>query len=140
MPSHCYGLYNYVVFITDSMINFHNRLPSHLSWCLYLLATNAEKQEKLRSEVTSVLGSERMVTPKHIHDMQYLRHCIKETLRCVCLFSPHPHTLQLGTYTLPLAQAISNCWNQSSKDSSRTSTVRIQNSCRGKIPLYMFRT
>ena len=52
-----------------------------LAWCLYLLATNAEKQEKLRSEVTSVLGSERMVTPTHINEMQYLRYCIKETLR-----------------------------------------------------------
>ena len=54
-----------------------------LSWCLYLLANNPEVHQKLREEVKSVLGSDRVVTPDHINHMPYLRNCIKETLRLI---------------------------------------------------------
>ena len=49
--------------------------------CLYLLATNPEVQEKLRSEVQDVVGKEAVVTPQHVQDMHYLRDTIKETMR-----------------------------------------------------------
>ena len=52
-----------------------------LAWCLYNLARNPEVQEKLRSEVQSIVGSDEMVTPAHIHRMPYLRDCFKESLR-----------------------------------------------------------
>ena len=52
-----------------------------LAWCLYNLARNPEVQEKLRSEVQSVVGSDEMVTPAHIHRMPYLRDCFKESHR-----------------------------------------------------------
>ena len=52
-----------------------------LAWCLYNLARNPEVQEKLRSEVQSVMGSDEMVTPAHIQRMPYLRDCFKESLR-----------------------------------------------------------
>ena len=48
---------------------------------MYCLARNPEVQEKLRSEVMSVVGEEKVVTPVHINNMPYLRQCIKETLR-----------------------------------------------------------
>ena len=52
-----------------------------MGWTLYFLARNPEVQEKLRSEVQSVVGTEEVVTPIHINKMPYLRNCIKETLR-----------------------------------------------------------
>ena len=54
-----------------------------MGWTLYFLARNPEVQEKLRSEVQSVVGTEEVVTPIHINKMPYLRNCFKETLRYV---------------------------------------------------------
>ena len=52
-----------------------------MSWCLYELAANPEVQEKVRSEVLKVVGSEDVVTPAHISKMPYLRDTLKETMR-----------------------------------------------------------
>ena len=48
---------------------------------LYLLAINPEAQEKPRSEIQRVVGSDQIVTPAHINEMTYLRSALKETLR-----------------------------------------------------------
>ena len=70
------------------MIGIPNDLPMYfiqtsytVGWVLYCMATNPEAQEKLRSEVQQVVGSENIVTPTHISQMSYLRSCIKETMR-----------------------------------------------------------
>jgi cytochrome P450 len=52
-----------------------------LSWALYELAINPDSQDKLRSEVKRVVSNDELITPEHIHNMPYLRWCIKETLR-----------------------------------------------------------
>ena len=52
-----------------------------LAWTLYNLATHPQAQDRLRSEVLAVVGSEEVVTPTHINNMSYLRNCIKESLR-----------------------------------------------------------
>ena len=53
------------------------------AWALYLLATNPDVQERLRSEVQKVVGSEDTVTLDHISKMLFLRDTVKETLRSV---------------------------------------------------------
>ena len=52
-----------------------------LSATLYCLSTNPAAQEKLRSEVEKVVGSDELVTPQHIARMPYLHDCIRETQR-----------------------------------------------------------
>lgn len=51
-----------------------------MTFLLYNLASNPEKQEKLREEIRSVIGKEEL-TLSHIQKMTYLRNCIKESLR-----------------------------------------------------------
>ena len=53
-----------------------------MGWTLYFLAKNPEVQAKLRRQIQSVVGDDRVVTPAHISEMPYLRNCVKETLRC----------------------------------------------------------
>ena len=62
--------------------SFAIQTSNTLSWALYCLAINPEVQEKLRSEVQAVVGSDELVTPEHIARMPYLHDCIKETQRC----------------------------------------------------------
>ena len=50
-------------------------------WSLYILATNPEAQDKLRSEVQEVVGDSELVTPEHVGRMPYLRNVVKETTR-----------------------------------------------------------
>jgi cytochrome P450 len=60
------------------------------SFLLYFLARNPEKQEKLRQEILSVVGSKgtTVITPGALNELHYLKACIKESLRLViCLFS-----------------------------------------------------
>ena len=52
-----------------------------LAWCLYAMGMNPTVQEKLRSEIQSVVGSDKVVTPAHIEQMPYLQGCLKEVLR-----------------------------------------------------------
>lgn len=47
---------------------------------LYNLACNPDKQEKLRSEVESVIRTEG-ITFESVQKISYLRNCIRETLR-----------------------------------------------------------
>ena len=47
---------------------------------LHNLATNPEKQEKLRQEIDSVVGKG-AVTEKHLAKMRYLKACLQESLR-----------------------------------------------------------
>ena len=49
--------------------------------CLYSMANNPDVQNKLREEVQRVVGSDEVVTPQHIREMNYLRDCIKEVQR-----------------------------------------------------------
>lgn len=74
---HCNSLANNCRFLTKVILQTSNTL----SWALYCLATNPEAQEKLRSEVMAVVGSDELVTPEHIAKMPYLHGCIKETQR-----------------------------------------------------------
>ena len=64
----------------------HIQTSNTLAWALYCLATNPEVQEKLRSEVQAVVGSDKVVTPEHIAKMAYLHDCIRETQRYVAAY------------------------------------------------------
>ena len=67
------------------MVVFNTRMSLQtsytLAWALYSLTTNPEAQEKLRSEIQRVVGTDQIVTPAHINEMTYLRNVLKETQR-----------------------------------------------------------
>lgn len=65
----------------NNMTSFHLQTSFTQAWALYLLATNPDVQERLRSEVQKVVGSEDTVTLDHISKMPFLRDTVKETLR-----------------------------------------------------------
>lgn len=59
-----------------------------LLWTLYSLATNPDVQNKLRDEIQQAVGPDNIVTPTHINQMPYLRDCIREAQRYVCVPKP----------------------------------------------------
>ncbi|PMD52339.1 cytochrome P450 [Hyaloscypha bicolor E] len=52
-----------------------------LAWALHELALNPEIVRKLRAEIVTHVGLERLPTPKDIQKMTYLKNIIQETLR-----------------------------------------------------------
>ena len=58
-----------------------------MGFLLYLLARNPQKQEKLRQEILSVVGPKGSpVTSGALNELNYLKACIKETMRYTNLF------------------------------------------------------
>ena len=68
------------------ILYFNYTQTSHTtSFLLYFLAKNAEKQDKLRKEIVSVVGPKgSAVTAEALNELRYLKACIKESLRLVC--------------------------------------------------------
>nr|XP_006819455.1 PREDICTED: 1,25-dihydroxyvitamin D(3) 24-hydroxylase, mitochondrial-like [Saccoglossus kowalevskii] len=50
-------------------------------WCIYMLASNPDAQERLHQEVKKVIPDNEIPMPKHIDRMPYLKSVVKETLR-----------------------------------------------------------
>ncbi|KAH8320057.1 hypothetical protein KR074_012526, partial [Drosophila pseudoananassae] len=74
---------------------------STMSYCLYELAQNQDIQDRLRSEVQSVLEQhEGKLTYEAIKDMRYLDQVISETLRLYTLV-PHLERKALNDYQVP---------------------------------------
>lgn len=76
------------------------------AFCLFLLATHPECQEKCMDELNYIFGNDnRVPTMKDIREMRYLEQCIKETLR---LYPSVPliarrltEDIRCGKYTVP---------------------------------------
>ncbi|XP_059155835.1 probable cytochrome P450 12d1 proximal, mitochondrial [Physella acuta] len=67
----------------------------NLQTLFYNLATNPDKQEKLRQEIHDVIGHDGPVTPQAISEMTYLKACLKESFRL------HPPTVGVTMRILP---------------------------------------
>jgi cytochrome P450 len=81
---------------------------------LYYIATNPEKQEKLRDEVMSVLPDKTSaVTHEVLHETKYAKACIKESLRLFPLAIGNLRTMQsdvsIGGYKIPKGVGSLNC-------------------------------
>ena len=50
-------------------------------WLLYDLANNRKVQEKVYEEVTSLVGPHGDFTPESFARLDYLKACVKETMR-----------------------------------------------------------
>jgi len=73
---------------------------------LYYIATNPEKQDKLRDEVMSLLPDKTsIVTHQVLHDASYSKACIKESLRLFPVSIGNLRTMQsdisIGGYKIP---------------------------------------
>ena len=71
------------------MFGGHDTITSGISYCLYLLARNADVQQRVFNEVVEVLGEDREtpVTMRDLQDLRYLEAAIKESLR---MYPPVP--------------------------------------------------
>lgn len=54
---------------------------SGLLWVLYDLANNPKVQDKVCEEVTSLIGPHGDFTPESFAKLDYIKACVKETLR-----------------------------------------------------------
>ena len=52
---------------------------------LYLMAKNPEAQEELYQQIRSVLGDRTEPTPEDLSKIPYLKGCMMESFRCVCI-------------------------------------------------------
>ena len=79
-----------------------------MQWCLYLLAKNPEKQDKLYREVHSVLKGG-ILSSDQLSGMPYLKACIKETMRIYPL-AFHQRILgedvELGGFHIPAGTSV----------------------------------
>lgn len=73
--------------IEEETANFafagHDTTASSLTFMIYSLANNPDKQQKLYEEILNVCGEDKNsnVTPEHINQLKYLEFCFKEALR-----------------------------------------------------------
>ncbi|XP_064614142.1 cytochrome P450 20A1-like [Liolophura sinensis] len=63
------------------MIGGFHTTGNMLTWALYFLACDQDAQEKLATEIQTVLGGDN-VNPTNINNLTYLRQVQEETLRC----------------------------------------------------------
>lgn len=73
---------------------------------MYYIATNPEKQDKLREEAMSVLPDKTSpVTAEILHETKYAKACIKESLRLFPVSIGNLRTMQtdvsIGGYKIP---------------------------------------
>jgi cytochrome P450 len=79
-----------------------------LSFLLYLLAKNPEKQEKLREEINS-FGHQKLTT-QDIANMKYLKACQQESFRVLPTTNGNlrvlPHDVTIRGYNVPAGTAV----------------------------------
>ncbi|CRL07638.1 CLUMA_CG020602, isoform A [Clunio marinus] len=65
------------------MFEGHDTTSAAVSWCLFLIGSNLNIQEKALQEIDEVMGGDRDRAPtmKELNEMKYLECCIKEALR-----------------------------------------------------------
>lgn len=65
------------------MFEGHDTTSAAVSWCLFLMASNPEIQERAFQEIYGIMGDncKRAPTMNEANDMKYLECCIKEALR-----------------------------------------------------------
>lgn len=71
--------------LRDNLLAFvvagHETTALALGWALYLLAFDAQAQERARAEVQAALGGAEVAGPEHLEAMPYTRAVIEETMR-----------------------------------------------------------
>ncbi|XP_065651582.1 cytochrome P450 4C1 isoform X2 [Hydra vulgaris] len=95
--------------IRDNLLLFliagHETTSTAMTWCLYMLGTNLEVQEKLREEIQKNILDIKNITFEEILSLKYLDCVVKETLR---LHGPAPilgrrniNATKFGEYEIP---------------------------------------
>ena len=79
-----------------------------MAFLLYQLATNPEKQEKLREEIQSF--GHQQVTTKDVAQMKYFRACQQESFRTFPIANINmrvlPHDVTIRGYNVPAGTAV----------------------------------
>jgi cytochrome P450 len=66
--------------LVNTLLAARDTTAATLSWLCYELSYNPDKYAKLRSEVLSVLGTDRQPTYEELKNMKYLQWCINESI------------------------------------------------------------
>ncbi|GER30924.1 cytochrome P450 [Striga asiatica] len=86
-------------------------------WVMTLLLNHPEVMEKVRQELDSHVGSDRMVEEHDLHNLRYLHYVVMETLRLypsVPMLVPHAPSkdCEIGGYTVPKGtMVLVNAWS-----------------------------
>ncbi|KAG8973325.1 hypothetical protein FRC05_008869 [Tulasnella sp. 425] len=93
--------------VKDELLNFllagRDTTASLLTFCLYILATNPDITQRLKSEIFAAFGNNSIQGTDSLKQLTYLRAVIDETLR---LFPPVPFNIRrsINPITLPSAK------------------------------------
>jgi len=93
------------------MLAGHETTAVGMAWCLLMLATNQNVQDRARDEISSVIGSSVSMTNDILNKLEYCGCVVKETLR---FLPPLPRTLRKavqsdilpGGYSIPAGTII----------------------------------
>ncbi|XP_061169293.1 probable cytochrome P450 49a1 [Saccostrea echinata] len=106
--------------IMDLFIAGVESTSNTLSFLLFELAKNPDKQENLRNEIISVCG-QNDITKERLAKMSYLKACVRETMRIYAPTSPGSYRrfdkdVVVGGYHVPAGTEIAVCLQQMCED------------------------
>ncbi|XP_062614817.1 probable cytochrome P450 49a1 isoform X2 [Saccostrea cucullata] len=106
--------------IMDLLIAGVESTSNTLTFLLFELAKNPEKQEKLRNEIISVCG-QNDITKESLAKLPYLKACVRETMRIYAPTSPGSYRrfekdVVVGGYHVPAGTEIAICFQNMCED------------------------
>ncbi|XP_043204025.1 cytochrome P450 2J4-like [Amphibalanus amphitrite] len=97
---HDTSIENLLVMLKDLLLGSLEPPPIALSWTILLLAKHPEVQERVRAELTELLGDHRAPTVEDERQCPYTQATIEETLRFVTLTPINRHSTTQGATSL----------------------------------------